>query len=226
MCSLTSDSDKLLERRLQMVCQARVDGRPESIELLLSAIDDEDEKVREAAALGIGALELDAGIPSLKWHLLHDPSPVVRDMCISGLWFAPQAELLSTYLEALRDPCPHVVAGICHSLRWLGDRSAATPLNTLLHHDVWQVRHAVCQALIEIDSVDEEVVQELTRLMDDPKSKQHDDNVAGMRRADLLVEDPADRFGEGFRTIAESLAIAKQMLARGSAADVMPEDTA
>ncbi len=121
---------------------------PDSLDLALGGLEDEDGFVRATAAKLLGDLEDPAAVPALVDHLGRDPDPVVRQRAAEALTVlaGPQAE--ESLVRALQDPLARVRLAATRGVSDLAPGRALDALVQLLLEDPeWEIRAQAARGL-------------------------------------------------------------------------------
>jgi phycocyanobilin lyase alpha subunit len=126
-------------------------GDPGAIPDLLSALEDEDDGLREAAARALGELRAEAAVPSLCRRLASGPTG---------------AGGARTDSPRLREPCEAMLEALGDI--GVGGSEAIKVIEPFTGHDRPLIRSAACRALLQL-SKDGRWADELLRLLENPQ---------------------------------------------------------
>jgi len=194
-------------------------GGPEAVTALLGALEDPDSRVRSRTALSLGCLEAPEALPALVEHLLHDPSPGVREMCVAFLNRFADERATAALRQALADTHQRVAQVAAIHLARSGDRTVIPAMLPLLDHPEWSDRFSAARVLLDLRVADRRLVTALEHLAREPEAEDHDLQVAEWN-CDLpkwkeLAEEGGDPEPEPQQTMAEMVEQARQLLAQG-----------
>src|SRR6185503_5290494 len=99
--SNSSDTRRLAVEKLA------VDGSAEAASLLVSALDDPEERVRKSAVQALGRMRAGQGMPGLL-KALHDPNSGVREAAVLGLRKVGDMQTIEALVPLLEDKTPSV----------------------------------------------------------------------------------------------------------------------
>jgi HEAT repeat protein len=144
---LMADMD--VDRRWWAVRVAAVLGTPDAIPLLIERLADENEAVRCAAALGLGELKAEAGIPGLAGRLA-DQSGWVRDSAGDAL-ARIGVPALPALVAALKDPRDPVRVRAAGAVRKIVPPALAGLRTNQFPPEYWPVLTVLFEALNDLN---------------------------------------------------------------------------
>lgn len=182
-------------------------------EPLLRLLESDNPGLREAAAMGLGPV-LDQRLEEVIIdHALNDESARVRAVCISKLTHGSR-RALQTVIDTASDPDSDVRVQVAMVFLWRRSRSGIRVLRGLLADPSWRVRHAACSCLLHHEIADQQVIETLEQLAQEPEATEHDERVITVKAK--LAEGKGAEGGpshvvEHLRTMEELLAYARDM---------------
>ncbi|HOK54596.1 MAG TPA: HEAT repeat domain-containing protein [Armatimonadota bacterium] len=157
---------------------------------LLEVLEFGEEKNRAFAALALPIPSFDPKnylpevIPPLIDHLLYDPSAEVRQACAAVLaceqYKLKDPDIDNALWSALDDPDIRPRAYAAKFFIYVKDKRIASRLKEWLNDPNWAVRYTACDGLVELNEVNEQVLQTIQQLQQDPDAIAHDQLLSQM----------------------------------------------
>jgi len=162
--------------RMQQFVHLRDAQGPETLAVLVQALDDPDSKVHSRAASELSLFNASIGSVAapLAAHLTSSPYSDVRLGCAIMLMSVKSPETHQAYLHALHDTSDKVVEIACVEIPSRPSSGDAEALYSVLDHPTWNVRLEVCKALITMQKADQRVVSALEAMSHEPEAAHYD----------------------------------------------------
>ncbi len=218
---LLLQSDDHAARRIALG-ELREQAPQETLEALVTLLEDSDEKVRRRVGSSLSALKM-AGVSiapraeALAAYLEHGADPRVRLSCAIVLMSVPGPAVDRALLRALGDSSEKIAQLACVEV---GDRGGAEGTEALfrgLNHPSWRVRLEACKALITQRTADARVVAALEAMQRGPDGAAYDAEVEESKECVeefSKVFDPNGTAGEWWGKLDSILARARRVAAR------------